>query len=274
LESQPSGTFIDKSTVAGVLIAFALVAYAIYLGGNAKGFIDFRSFLIVVCGTVAVTIACFSFAEVMSANGSMFRTIFYRYEDIEKSATNAMQLAETARKKGVLALEGYGNLTRHNSFLREGVEMLVDHANLDELENILNNKIDSMAYRHAKSISILRKSAEVSPAMGLIGTLIGLVQMLSSMEDAATIGPAMAVALLTTFYGALLSYMFFSPMAAKLERNTRDEILVAKIYMNAVLSIAKKESPRKLELMLNSILPPIKRINYFYTKREVKQVEG
>jgi chemotaxis protein MotA len=273
LEAQrvSEGRFIDKSTVVGILIAFGLVGAAIYMGGNAKGFIDVRSIFIVVFGTFAVTVACFSFSEFTAAFVAMLRTIFYRGEDLSKTAMNAVEIAEIARRKGFLELDNYSYLTRHNTFLREGVNMIVDQVKMEELEGILNNEVEAMQYRHAKSVSVLRKASEISPAMGLIGTLIGLVQMLGNLQDASTIGPAMAVALLTTFYGATLSYMFFAPIASKLERNTKDEVLVAKIYIQAIKSIANKESPRKLEMVLNSILPPIKRINYFASKHQPKK---
>jgi chemotaxis protein MotA len=268
-QQSTNARFVDVSTIVGILVAFVLVCAAIVIGGNVKGFFDFPSVLIVILGTFFVTMACFSVPEVISAQVAMLRTIFYVNEDASKAAMNAIELSEISRRKGALELESYSHLTKHNPFLRDGVNMIVDHVVIDEIQSVLNNEVEALAYRHAKSVSVLKKSAEVAPAMGLIGTLIGLVQMLANLEDTSTIGPAMAVALLTTFYGAIISYMFFSPLAAKLEKNTRDELLIAKIYVNAVRSIALRESPRKLELFLNSILPPTKRINYFATKRRM-----
>jgi chemotaxis protein MotA len=258
--------FVDKSTIFGMLTAFSFIGFAIYMGGNAHGFIDSRSILIVIFGTFAVIIACFSFAEVKSALIAMVHTVVYRSEGVEKAAAKAVEISDVARKKGFLELDNYAHLTRHNPFLREGVNMIVDSVKPEDIEKLLNNELESMVYRHTKSVSVLRKAAEVSPSMGLIGTLIGLVQMLSNLEDASSIGPSMAVALLTTFYGAMLSYMFFAPIASKLERNTKEEVLVAKVYIQAIKSIVNKESPRKLETTLNSILPPTKRLNYFAIK--------
>jgi chemotaxis protein MotA len=117
--------------------------------------------------------------------------------------------------------------------------------------------------RHHKSASVLKKAAEFAPAMGLIGTLIGLVQMLGNLDDPASIGPSMAVALLTTFYGAVLANMVFSPMASKLERNSGEEAIVNSIYVMGASSIGRQENPRRLEMLLNSVLPPAKRIQYF-----------
>lgn len=260
--------FIDSSTISGMFIAFALVFTAIYIGGNPEGFIDIRSILIVLGGTFFVTIACFSFPEVFGSMSATMRTIFYSSEESRNAAINAIEIAELSRKKGFLGLDLYPHLIQHNSFLKNGIEMIIDQVKPEEIIRFLENEQDSLAYRHAKSVSVLRKAAEISPSMGLIGTLIGLVQMLGNLSDTSTIGPAMAVALLTTFYGAILSYMLFSPLASKLERNTRNEILIANIYISAIKSISSKESPRKLEMLLNSILPPTKKVNYFALNKQ------
>ena len=122
---------------------------------------------------------------------------------------------------------------------------------------------EATMHRHARSAGILRRAGEVSPAMGLIGTLVGLVQMLGNLESPETIGPAMAVALLTTFYGAVLANMFFMPIANKLERNSTIEATVNQIYAQGAASIARQENPRKLETMLNTILPPADRIRFY-----------
>ena len=110
---------------------------------------------------------------------------------------------------------------------------------------------------------VLRKMGEFSPAMGLIGTLVGLVQMLGHLDDPSTIGPSMAVALLTTFYGAVLANIVFLPLASKLERNSAEETLVNNVYLMGAASIGRQENPRRLEMLLNSVLPPAKRVRYF-----------
>lgn len=257
------GKVIDISTILGVLAAFALVAAAIYLGGNVAGFIDVKSVLIVVFGTLAVTTACFSLHEIAKAPSVIVNTVFYKSDDVSEISIEAVKLAQIAKNKGLLELDKHHNITNKNTFLKDGIQMVVDNAELEHIEKVLDYEVSAMASRHSNSVSILRKAAEVSPAMGLIGTLIGLVQMLGNLEDASTIGPSMAVALLTTFYGAVLSYMVFAPLASKLERNTKNELLVAKIYSIAVKSIVKKESPMKLEAVINSVLPPTKRIDFY-----------
>ena len=141
--------------------------------------------------------------------------------------------------------------------------MVMDGMPIEEVERVLRREVDEMIFRHRKSASVLRKAAEIAPAMGLIGTLIGLVQMLGNLDDPATIGPSMAIALITTFYGAVLANMVFAPLAAKLERNSAEEALVFNVYLTAAASIARKENPRRLEMLLNAMLPPSARVSVF-----------
>ncbi len=250
----------DLSTFIGILLAFALIAGAISMGGSPKSFIDYPSVLIVIGGTLAVTIACFSFAEVFKASGLVVKTIFYHQEDPSLAARKIMNLAEEARKNGVLALQ---NMTGGTSLLSRGVGMVVDGMDPDAAERILRQDIQARLERHQRGVSVLRKASEVSPAMGLIGTLIGLVQMLGNLNDPSSIGPAMAVALLTTLYGALLAYVVLIPLASKLERNSQEELLTDQIYMKGVACIGKRENPRRIEMLMNTILPPEKRLRFF-----------
>jgi chemotaxis protein MotA len=174
-----------------------------------------------------------------------------------------MQLSQMARKHGVLSLQDILETLRHEPFLQKGIAMVVDGVPGDEVESILRRDMIATAQRHAKSASVLRRASELSPAMGLIGTLIGLVQMLTNLDDPSTIGPSMAVALLTTFYGAVMANMILVPLAAKLERNSALEETVNHIYVLGVASIGRQENPRRLEMLVNSIMPPANRIRFF-----------
>ena len=251
----------DFSTVIGIALAATLIVLAISLGGSPKSFLDSPSALIVIGGTLAVTLACFTFREFVRLPGLVFRTIVYPAENPILVGKSLLELAEEARKNGVLALQN--RLGSGSPFLRKGLQMIVDGIEPEKAEKILRQDVQSTLERHGKGVAILRKAAEVSPAMGLIGTLIGLVQMLGNLDDPSSIGPAMAVALLTTLYGAALSYVVFSPLAAKLERNTRAELLVNNMYMKGIIAIARRENPRQLEMLLNTILPPASRLQYF-----------
>ena len=140
---------------------------------------------------------------------------------------------------------------------------MVDGLPAEEVERILTQDNQATFERHLRSAGVLRRAGEVAPAMGLIGTLIGLVQMLGNLDDPSSIGPAMAVALLTTFYGAVLANMVFTPLATKLERNAQVESVVRQIYTIGAASISRQENPRRLEMMLNTILAPRQRVTYF-----------
>jgi chemotaxis protein MotA len=253
----------EFSTLLGILAAFLLISIAIGVSGSGKSFIDFPSVLIVLGGTFAVTLASFTFSEFIVTPAVVFRNVFRRSFEPRIVALTMLDLAENARKKGLLAMQG--DITRYKNipFLFKGLSMVVDGVEAEVVERVMRQEIHSTSERHTHSASVLRKMAEVSPAMGLIGTLIGLVQMLGNLEDPSKIGPAMAVALLTTMYGAVLAYMFFSPLAAKLERNSAEEMLVKTLFLRGVVSIGQQENPRRLEMLLNTILPPASRVKYF-----------
>lgn len=253
----------DPSTLLGIGAAFFLVGTAIYMGGAPKAFIDLPAILIVIFGTLSVVTACFSLSDLTRSFVTTLRTIVYDAEDPAESAKRALQVADLAKKKGLLHLESHLDLAKHNPVFYKALSVVVDGVMPENVEDLVNQEIFAMSDRHTRSVSVLRKCAEVAPAMGLIGTLIGLVQMLGNLNDPSSIGPSMAVALLTTFYGAMLAYVVFSPLASKLERNSRGELMIAEIYKRAASSIARQENPRQLEIMLNSILPPAKRVNVF-----------
>lgn len=254
---------IDLATIVGLVAAFGLVASAIILGGTPGAFINPPSILIVIGGTIAVTTICFSLREMKGAIKVIMQTLFMTSRDPSEAAIQVLQVAELARKHGVLSLQGAMESLKAEPFLHKGMSMVVDGTPGEEVEVILQRDMSATIQRHQKSASILKKAAEFAPAMGLIGTLIGLVQMLGNLEDPSSIGPSMAVALLTTFYGAVLANMVFSPMASKLERNSAEEALINNIYMMGAGSIGRQENPRRLEMLLNSVLPPAKRVQYF-----------
>ncbi|CCQ73047.1 motility protein A [Magnetospira sp. QH-2] len=262
-DSDDRRTTVDFATIVGILSGFGLVVAAIFLGGSPGTFVNPPSILIVIGGTLAVTTASFSLGEMIQSVRVIMRAIVYSSRDPSAAAEQMLHLAETSRKQGVLSLQGMLDSLASEPFLHKGLMMVVDGTPGEEVEAILRKDISSTEQRHARSASILRKAAEYSPAMGLIGTLIGLVQMLGNLDDPSTIGPSMAVALLTTFYGAVLANMVFLPLAAKLERNSAEEIMVHQVYMMGAASIGRQENPRRLEMLVNSALPPSKRVQYF-----------
>ena len=253
----------DMATLIGLVGAFALIVTATILGGSPGSFIDLPAMLIVVGGTFAVTTVSFSLSEMAQSQRVVLKTLFHSSRDPSKAAVHVLDLAVIARQDGVLSLENALPEPDKSPFLHKALTMVVDGLPGDLVEQVMRSELHAMLSRHRKAANVLRKAAEVSPAMGLIGTLVGLVQMLGKLDDPAVIGPSMAVALLTTFYGAVLATMVFSPLASKLERNSSEEALVDNIYLLAAASIGRQENPRRLEMLLNTILPPAKRVNCF-----------
>ena len=263
LQAPSAKSGFDIATIFGITGAFALIATAIFLGGSPGAFFDLPSVFIVIGGTLGITIACYSLGDMGTTIRIVMSTVFHTSRDLSGAALHVLQLAEIARTKGVLALQPYVGSLINQHMLHQGIHMVVDGTPGEEIERIMVRELQGSAQRNTRTVGVLRKAAEISPAMGLIGTLVGLVQMLGNLEDPTTIGPSMAVALLTTFYGAILSNMVFTPLASKLERNSSEETMINQIYVMAAASIGRQENPRRLEMLINTVLPPGHRIEYF-----------
>jgi len=253
---------VEFTTLIGLLSSLGLISLAISLSGHFSAFLDPASMLIVLCGTLTVTLTSFSIGEVLRTVAVTGRAFSSRPPAFSNLARHLIALAQKARQGGLLSLQKDAAGESH-SFLKQGLSLAVDGAPAETVEKILYQDTVNLAERNEQALAVLRRASEIAPSMGLIGTLIGLVQMLGSLSNPSTIGPAMAVALLTTFYGAMLAYVVLSPLAAKLERSGADDILTRKLITTAVLSLIKQENPRQLELHLNTLLPPAQRINLF-----------
>ena len=257
------GPTLDFATLIGVIGSFAMIGGAIYLGGSIANFVNLPGLLIVLGGTALVTTVSFTLREVVKAQRVVLRAMIYHVETPADAALQIIDLAVHARNKEVQALESLLKALRGNPFLHHAIQLVMDGIPSDEIQRTLTHETHETGRRHARSAGILRRAGEVAPAMGLIGTLVGLVQMLGRLEDPAAIGPAMAVALLTTFYGAVLANMLFNPLAGKLERNAQQEHTVNLIYAMGAAAISRRENPRRLEIRLNAILPPDEKVSYF-----------
>jgi chemotaxis protein MotA len=212
---------------------------------------------------MAVTSVSYTWEEISNAGKIIGNTLFRQRHDAKNMALQLMEIAVLAKKKGLLALASVESELQKDHHLYKAAQIVTDGYAPEEIERILTQGLDALIARHRRSASILRRAADTAPAMGLIGTLIGLVQMLANLQDPEAIGPAMAVALLTTFYGAILGTAVLSPMAAKLERNSNEEAMLRTLVMIAMISIARQDNPRRLEMLLNTELPPEERIQYF-----------
>ncbi len=254
----------DIVTILGLILSFGLIIGAILYGGSGVGaFFNLPSVLIVVLGTLTATAVSYTGAEISQSLPIIGRSAVRPVRDFSALAKSMMDLASIARQRGLLQLSNYEKETEKEPFLKYAMGLVVDGYDPDDVARILQQDIDAEEERNLRAASILRRASEVAPAMGLIGTLVGLVQMLADLDDPNSIGPAMAVALLTTFYGAILGTVVMAPLAAKLEKNAADEVTAKTMTLKTALSMMKQENPRNLEMMINSLLPPSQRIIYF-----------
>lgn len=253
----------DVATLVGLSAAAAVILIAITSGGSLRAFVDPPSLMIVLGGTLAVTTASFSLGDVAVAWKNAAAVLVHQTLDPKGVARQVLLLAEAARRAGPETLKNVLPELRAEPFLHRSVTLITEGLPPDVMERMLTGEVEASAGGHGKSAGVLRRASEVAPAMGLIGTLVGLVQMLGSLNDPSAIGPAMALALLTTFYGAVLGNVVLAPLAAKVERAAEDDALVKTLYTIGAVSIARQENPRRLEMLLNAVLPPGKRIQYF-----------
>lgn len=254
---------LDLMTVTGLVLGLFLIAFAIWLGHSKANFFNLPSLLMVVFGTMAVTAVSYSADEIARTGTIVGNSLFHYVRSPSQMARQLLDLAVMARKRGILSMNAARSELRRDPLLDRAVQLVADGYTGDDIERLLGREIDSLVERHRRATSILRRAAEISPAMGLIGTLVGLVQMLAELNNPDNIGPAMALALLTTFYGAIMGTVILSPLAAKLERNSNDEAQIRTLILMGACSIARQENPRRLELSLNTELPAYDQVSYF-----------
>ncbi len=253
---------MDLATVIGVVAAFGLVLFGIMIGGTLTSFLNAPGALIVIGGTLGATLVSHPMSQVLNLGKVLKNALFNEGVEPKQTIDLLLEFAQTVRKEGVLALEDRVEALE-DPFMKKGLQMAIDGQEPEVVEAVLQNEVTKMEDRHDTGASILDTMGTLSPAFGMIGTLIGLVQMLGSLEDPSTIGPAMAVALLTTLYGTMMANMVWTPLAAKLERNSNQESTINNIYLVGTVSIGRQENPRRLEMLLNSLLSPQKRVQYF-----------
>ncbi|WP_017445566.1 flagellar motor protein PomA [Gayadomonas joobiniege] len=247
---------MDLATVIGLLGAIAFIVMAMILGGDIGMFVDVPSVLIVFCGSLFVVMANFSMGQFFGIGKILGKAFMFKIESPEALIEKSVEMADAARKGGFLALE---EAEVENPFMRKGIDMLVDGHDGEVVRATLRKDIDLTTERHEAGIGILKALGEVSPAMGMIGTLIGLVAMLSNMDDPKAIGPAMAVALLTTLYGAFLANVIALPLANKLELRKEEEKLNQNLILDAILGIQDGQNPRVIEGLLKNYIAEKKR---------------
>ena len=247
---------MDLATLIGLIGAIVLILGAILLGAASGMFFNIPSILIVVGGSIFVVLAKFTLQQFIGAVKVAVHAFKFRLPEPQEVIAEVVEIATVARKEGVLALEGRET---SSPFLQMGIQMMIDGQAPEVVKEALEKERRLALERHHWGAKIFSAFGDVAPAMGMIGTLIGLVQMLSNMDDPKSIGPAMAVALLTTLYGAILATMVFLPIADKLTLRMTEEARMQAMLIDALTAIQQGTNPRIIEQLLSSYLPPVKR---------------
>jgi len=244
---------MDLATVIGVVFGTAILLAAIIMGGSAGLFVNIPSILIVVGGTVATAFIRFSMGDVINSIKVALNAFFVKLSNPQEVIQEIVNLANIARKNGLIVLE---QQPIEDPFLKKAIMYCVDGHEAEFIEEVLKKEVDLTVERHEVGQNVFKGMGDSAPAFGMIGTLVGLVQMLATMDDPASIGPAMAVALLTTLYGAVLANLFFIPLADKLALRSQEEERNRRLIIEGVLGILKGLNPRVMEEFLETFLPP------------------
>lgn len=243
---------MDLATLVGIIGAFAIIIGAMAMGGSVTIFINVPSILVVFGGTLFVVLVKFELGQFLGAIKVAAKAFKFKLDSSDELIEQIVDLADAARKGGLLSLEGK---EVSNDFLQKGIQLLVDGHDPEVARNLMVKDMDKAIERHEQGAKIFSSLGDVGPAMGMIGTLIGLVQMLSAMDDPKAIGPAMAVALLTTLYGAMLATMVCLPISDKLALRAVQEGQVKALVIDALVAIQGGQNPRVIQQMLQTYLP-------------------
>ena len=250
---------MDMATVMGLALAIGMIGASVTMsGGTPTAFYDSAAIAMVCGGMLAALLLCFPLSIVMKLPAVLFRLIFPQVTNMRALVEELTRLADIARRDGLLAIEHRKDEIAH-PFIRLGVELAVDGTRPEMLEEVLRSEIDALGRRHREGKGMLDQLGRSAPAFGLIGTLLGLIVMLGNISDPASIAGGMAVALITTLYGAVLSTASLLPMAEKLAYYSRQEMLQREIIVRGILAIQAGDHPRLIAQRLQVYLPPSQR---------------
>lgn len=248
---------MDFATLLGLIVGLAMVVGSILMGGDFRLFLDLHAFMIVIGGSLAAVCINFTFKQVYQAFQAGFK-IFMRPDTNDSQIVDAMvRIAEISRREGIIALE---KVQTNNAILKKACMLIADNADSNLIKDTLLIEIASLNKRHFIAQNVFKRLSLLTPSLGLMGTLIGLVQMFSRLNDPKTIGPAMSVAMLATFYGSMLSTLFFQPISGKLASQTLQEQHQLEIIFEGAKSILENNNPRLVYEKLSSFVAPKDRV--------------
>jgi chemotaxis protein MotA len=242
---------VDLATVIGIIGAIGFIAMAMFKGGDIGIFYEINAIFIVFFGSFFVVLSHYTLSQFFGIGKIAVKAFMFKIESPEELIEKSVELADAARKGGFLALE---EAEIPNSFMQKGIDMLVDGHDAEVVRATLQKDIILTTSRHEAGAGLFKALGDVAPAMGMIGTLIGLVAMLTNMDDPKAIGPAMAIALLTTLYGAFLANVIAIPIQSKLQNRKNEEQLNQKLILDAILGIQDGQNPKVIEAILKNYL--------------------
>ena len=254
---------MDFATIAGIVAGIGLVLSSILMNSGLTLFWSAPSAMIVLGGTLAATLVAFPFSELMKVLKLFLRVFLEKKSDHYQLIETMVGVCDVARKGGVLAIESQLDEIE-NEFLRKGLEMTVDGKDETTVNTLLKREIQQIKKSHKDGWEIFKEMGAFAPAFGMIGTLIGLIQMLADLSDVNSVGPKMAIALITTFYGAVLANLIFIPMTVKLKRRSATETLEMNLVLEGISYIRKGVNPRFMKGVLENYL------NSYHGKKEKK----
>lgn len=247
----------DILTPIGITLGFMMIMFGIISSsGSFEGFVAFvqaSSVIIVLGGLLAALLINFNLDQIKLTGRVVKETFSKSEQDLAELIQLFERLSERARREGLLALENELESV-DDSFIKKGVLLAIDGIEPEVIQDIMSAEITAMEDRHQKGRIILEKAGDYAPAWGMIGTLIGLVLMLNDLDDPSTLGPQMAVALLTTFYGSVMANLVFIPMAGKLESKTEEEVFIKQVIIEGVIGVQSGQNPRILKEKLGAFL--------------------
>jgi len=247
---------MDIATLIGIVAGFSLIIGSMASGGSLGAFLNVPGLMIVGGGTIAATLINESLSHVTGALRVGLQAFFLKRSDAAATIQQVIELAAKARKEGLVSLE---NENIEDEFLARGVRLGVDGLSPEAIESILRAELQTLKQRHQRGQKIFKFMGSTAPAMGMVGTLVGLVQMLKTLDDPSAIGPAMAIALLTTLYGAIIAFVLCNPIASKLENRTAEEVAQKQLALIGVNSILNGENSMVIQSKLDAYLSPVQK---------------
>lgn len=246
---------MDITTVVGLVAGFTLIIMGIFNGGQLINFFDVPSLLITIGGTLAATMVCYPLNQIVGIVGVMRKAFFHKSIPPTELIEKIVGFAETARREGILALEQAVQEV-DDAFMGSGIRLAVDGTEPELIQTILETELSFVDERHKSGAGVFDFMGSAGPAFGMIGTLVGLVNMLQNLDDPSAIGPGMATALITTFYGAVTANLIYIPFAGKLKVRSAEEGLQKRMIMEGIMSIQSGDNPRIVEQKLNVFIAP------------------